>query len=201
MLTSLRNLDWSVTRADRVVMRLLLVLAGVAMGLQWVVGPLYSWITGGALLLSSVPAASSDPVTLGSGVRVDQTTYDLLLSDPTAGERLVALLPGLVLLGVTLGGIRVAWGILRDLAAGELFVRRNVTRLRVLGVLLILGWGLAVLADGAIGPILVADRLDGPSAVTLTLSVPAVLAGLAVAVVAEALAAGVALREDADGLV
>ncbi len=201
MITSLRNLDWSVTRADRVVMRLLLVLAGVAMGLQWVVGPLYSWITGGALLLSSVPAASSDPATLGSGVRVHQTTYDLLLADPTAGERLVALLPGLVLLGVTVGGIWVAWGILRDLAAGELFVRRNVTRLRVLGVLLILGWGLAALADGAIGPILVADRLDGPFAVTLTLSVPAVLAGLAVAVVAEALAAGVALREDTDGLV
>lgn len=174
-------------RSDGVGLTVLLVLA---------------WVRGEAL-----PVPYSSPVTVAGldAVRQRHTEgrYDLLVADPSTAQRLLDLVPGALLATLVVAGTVVLLRVMRDIGAGEPFAPVNVTRLRVLAALLLLGVPLAELARTVgIGAILSGLEL-GPLPVTAEFTLPwaALVTGLVTALLAEAFRAGSQLRADLEGLV
>ena len=183
---------------------LVVLLGAVALGsiLAGVVEPVADWVTG-APLTPIVETAVTVPPLESAGIGYGEASYAVDAVDPSVGQRLLALLPG------TLAALLVVlscWCIvllLRTVAAGDPFDPLNVTRLRVVAGALVLGapvvYFLQVVSDG-----LVLGGLDlGDLDPSYTLEIPWVplLAGMVVAMLAEAFKAGSRLRDDVDGLV
>lgn len=101
--------------------------------------------------------------------------------------------------------VAIAWGavllsrFIRDLSAGAPFAHANITRLRVVAMLLLLVPPIAEVIQAAAGAVVL--DADGGAGVVVDLNPAWIVAGLLVAAVAQAFAAGARLQDDVDGLV
>ena len=189
-------------RSDR--WGLVFLLGAVALGavIAWVVGPLTEWASGEPLtaeVLSTVTVPQLD----ATGVDYGPASYDVVLVDPSAGQRLLALAPGIL---ATLLVLLACWClvlVLRTVAAGDPFEPLNVTRLRVVAAVLVIGWPVLFFLQMAVQGALLGSLDLGGLDVSFGLDLPwvPVLAGMVIAMLAEAFKAGSRLRDDVEGLV
>lgn len=183
---------------------LIFLIGAVALGavLAWVVEPLSDWVTG-APLTPEMSSAVTVPQLDAAGIAHGPGTYTVDVVDPSAGQRLLALAPGVLAALLVLLACWCIVLVLRTVAAGDPFQSVNVIRLRVVAAALVLGapvfYVFQSFANAA-----VLDSLDLTGLeLTFTLEIPWVpmLAGMVVAMLAEAFKAGSRLRDDVDGLV
>jgi hypothetical protein len=195
--------DWlAFDRSDRVGLALLMVLVALGAAVTWLVRPLVEWAGGDAL---AVPFFSKVevPGLAGTGLGHRGGRYDLLVPDPTTGQRLLDLLPGLGYLAIVVVAGYLLLRIMGDIGRGDPFRPHNVRRLRGLAALVALGWPIVFFAELTCR-FTILTGLDlgdlGPRA-AFDLPVVPVLVGTTIALVAEAFKAGSRLRDDVDGLV
>jgi hypothetical protein len=189
-------------RYDRWGLAALLGLISVGAVAAAVVGPLTGWIQGRALrvpFFSDIEVPALD----GTGLSHGPGDYDVIIHDPTVLQRVLDLLPGLGWLVLVLACCWIVLKVMDDIGRGDPFQPGNVRRLRVLALLLVIGWpvlvSLQVMASLAVTADLGLDDL-GPRA-GFTFPFLPVLVGVVVALLAEAFKAGSRLRDDVDGLV
>ena len=189
-------------RTDRWGLVALLGLVALGAVLVWVVAPLRAWLEG-----TGIPLAMVSPVSVpeleAAGVDHGLAVYDVQLADPTAGQRLLALAPGLLSAALLLVGCWLVLRVMRGIAAGDPFEPRNVTRLRVVAAILVLGVPVVFFLDMAVRGALLGSMNLGGLEPAAFLSIPwqAFVAGMVVALLAEAFRAGSRLRDDVAGLV
>ncbi len=198
-----RRRDWMAFDAwDRGALRSLIVL-GVVIAIGYAfVRPAWDWARDNPL---RVPYSGevAVPGLQGTDVTVDEASFDLLVPEPSGRQRMLDALPDLLAGGVALLVLVLLYRVLGDIARGEPFARRNVTRLRLIAFAIALGWSAAgVTAAFVTLPILgAADIGDLPLASTWTIPVLPLGIGMVVALLAEAFKIGAGLRDDVDGLV
>ena len=189
-------------RSDRIGLVLLLGAAGLAAAGTWVLVPLLAWVGGSDL---PVPFASevSVPALDAAGVRYSDAQYLLHLTDPTSGQRLLHLLPGVGFTAVVVVAAALVARLVRDVGRNDPFTPVNVRRLRVLGLLLLVAWPVVTLVQFAADAAVLAGHDLGElgSSFRFELPVGVMLAGMVAGLLAEAFAAGSRLRDDVDGLV
>lgn len=198
-----RRRDWlAFDRSDRFGLAALLGLVAVIAGLSQVVAPAMSWSRGESLTVPylseiSVPQLDAAGVDHGEGV------YELRVDDPTTGQRLLDIAPGILVLALTLMACWLVLRLMRDIGRGEAFTPRNVVRMRQLAGLLAFGVPIVGFARlSCNGAILGGLDLGGlPPAASFEIPWLAVVIGGCLALFAEAFKAGTALRDDVDGLV
>lgn len=127
------------------------------------------------------------------------------IANPSLAQRVIATVPALVwwmLAFVVLWALRK---IVRSAAKGDPFQASNVTRLRWLGGLFLLGFPLAIIVEGFF-----TDRFFAagaplpPGGIVIAfpvVSAPAILAAVSLFVLAEVFAYGARLREDVDATI
>ena len=160
------------------------------------------WVTG-APLTPLVDTAVTVPPLDAAGIGYGQASYAVDAVDPSAGQRLFALVPGLLVAVLVVLSCWCIVLLLRTVAAGDPFDPLNVTRLRVVAGALVLGVPVAYVLE-VVSDAMVLTSLDvGGLDITFLLEIPWVpmVAGMVVAMVAEAFKAGSRLRDDVDGLV
>ena len=193
--------DWlRFDRADRIVTAMWLWLTvGVTAAL-----PLFlavGWFLRGEVTLTGVPVDLAEEA-VGAGRVVGRAEADVLLGDVGAPNFLLILLPMVLVVAATIWGAVLLSHFLDDLGRGEPFVRANVTRMRIIGLLLIV---VPLVGDVLYGiartVALEAAGADAATVFSVNITPAWVVAGLLVAAVAEAFASGIRLREDLDGLV
>jgi LytS/YehU family sensor histidine kinase len=93
--------------------------------------------------------------------------------------------------------------VMRTIAAGDPFSTVNVRRLRILAAMLLLGPAITFFVATSIQGALLGDIPLGGLAYALTIDIPwaGFIAGLLLALLAEAFKAGSRLRDDVDGLI
>ena len=183
---------------------LVFLLGAVALGsiLYGVVEPVADWVTGAPLTPLADTAVTVPPLD-AAGIGYGPASYAVDAVDPSAGQRLLALVPGLLMAVLVVLSCWCVVLLLRTVASGDPFDPVNVTRLRIIAGALVLGVPVAsvlqVVSDATVLGSLDVAGLD----TTFTLEIPWVpmLAGLVVAMLAEAFKAGSRLRADVDGLV
>lgn len=183
---------------------LVFLLGAVALGaiLTWVVEPVADWVTG-APLTPEVSSAVTVPQLDAAGITHGPGTYTIDVVDPGAGQRLLALAPGVLAALLVLLACWCIVLVLRTVAAGDPFDSVNVTRLRVVAGALVLGAPVVIVLQSLVPTVLLDDLTPAGLELTFTLEIPWVplLAGMVVAMLAEAFKAGSRLRDDVDGLV
>ncbi len=187
---------------DRGVLRGLIIL-GVVLSFGYAhVRPAWDWTRVNPL---RVPYSGeiSVPGLEGTDVTVGEASFDLIVPDPSATQRMLDALPDLLAGGVALLVLVLLYRVLGDIARGEPFARHNVTRLRLIAFAIALGWSAAgVTAAFVTMPILGATNIgDLPLASTWMMPVLPLGIGMVVALLAEAFQIGAELRDDVDGLV
>jgi hypothetical protein len=192
-------------RSDSRALQALLGIAFVVVAVTGLVIPL--------LALAGVSQARIEqeiPVT-GAGADLAQAdgltlsaaeSAQLTVTDPSAGQRVLLVLPTIVVSILILFGIYLIFLIARTLCAGEPFAPRNPRRLYGIAVLIVVG----AVVDGLLTAICTDQLVAGtplaehvPFRVDIPLT-PFAVAFL-VAALAEAFRIGVRLREDTEGLV
>ena len=125
----------------------------------------------------------------------------LRIDDASTGEIMYAMgrdvAPGLLGLGV-LWFLRLIVQSVRD---GDPFTAANVKRLRIIGVLLVIGAPLLEILSSAFDQALAASAFGSNSGQGLQISASGPVAGLGLFVLAHVFAQGVRLREDVEGAV
>lgn len=188
-------------RSDRIALTVLLALLGLAAVGAWLVAPVWAWIEGAALH-TPYSAPVEVPSLQDAGVGHTDASFDLVVHDPSVGQRLLDLLPGLGFLVVAVAAGLLVLALMRDISRGDPFAPRNVTRLRALALLVAVGWTLVSLAGTVVDSVIVAGLDSVPDrGVQIGIPVLPVLVGVIVALVAEAFKAGSRLRDDVNGLV
>ena len=195
--------DWfAFDRSDRWGLGILLGLVVVLTSFAGVVVPIQRWGAGDGIplpFLSDVTVPELDAV----GTSYGAAAYDVTLADPTVAQRLLDLAPGLLTVALLATGSLLIVAVMRTIAAGDPFVARNVRRLRQLAAVLLVGpfftFFLSMSAHGA----LLGDVDLGGLPLSAHLDIPWAwfIAGLVVALLAEAFKTGSRLRDDVDGLV
>jgi hypothetical protein len=186
------------TRTDQVFLEgLLWALPGVA--LLAVVGDVLRALRGQPLeAAGSLPERASSTTDLVTG----PLTGTVLVQDPTPAQVAWHLAPSVVLLVLAVVVARLLLGVARSLRSGDPFTAANALRLRVLGVVLVVGGAFVpVLESIAFAAVLDPLLPDGSQSWTLELSFVPVLAGFLVFFLAEVFSRGARLREDVEGLV
>ncbi|MFL6079024.1 MAG: DUF2975 domain-containing protein [Ornithinibacter sp.] len=183
---------------------LVVLLGAVALGaiLAGVVEPLAGWATGAPLTPQVVSAVTVPPLD-AAGVGYGEAAYAVDAVDPGAAQRLVALVPGILLAVLVVLSCWCIVLLLRTVASGDPFDPANVTRLRIIAGALVVGAPVGYLLQ-LVSDAVVLGGLDlGGLDLTFTLDIPwlPMVAGLVVAMLAEAFKAGSRLRDDVDGLV
>ena len=193
---------WRFGRSDRWGLGLLLGLVAAATLLYQVVRPLAAWVGGDGVDVATIGDVVVPPLD-AVGTAYGQGAYTVTVSDPSVGQRLADLLPGVLLTGLVAVGCWLVLAVMRDIAAGDAFRPRNVTRLRVLAVLVAVGiptvWFVQV--PVALALLTSADLGTGGPGVLVDVPWLPVLVGSVVALFAEAFKAGSTLRDDVEGLV
>ena len=183
---------------------LVFLLGAVALGsiLYGVVEPVADWVTGAPLTPLADTAVTVPPLDV-AGIGYGQASYPVDAVDPSAGQRLLALAPGVLMAVLAVLSCWCVVLLLRTVASGDPFDPVNVTRLRIIAGALVLGVPVAsvlqVVSDATVLGSLDVAGLD--TAFTLEIPWVPMLAGLVVAMLAEAFKAGSRLRADVDGLV
>ncbi len=192
----------AVGRSDRWGMVGLVTLVAVVTVVAEVLSPVLAWLRGEAL---RVPAFGpvQVPVLDGAGVRHSEASYDVHLVDPTTAQRVLDLVPGVLLTLVVAGACWMVLALVRDVAAGDPFRGRAAGRLWLLALLLAAGVPVAWFLRAAVDVVLLTEMHLGPGGPGVSLDLPwaAVLAGAVAALIASAFQSGARLREDVDGLV
>ena len=189
-------------RSDRVGLAVTMWAIGVGGIAAYVIWPLWRWARDEALhipFFSPVVVPALDAVGQPHGLG----SYDLVLAHPSTGQRLLALVPGILTAGVVAAACVLVLAIMRPIGAGDPFAPGHVRRLRTLAFVLIIGPLVAMFAqiagDGAI-----VGQLDlGGLAPGVSLSIPwlPLVVGLCIGLVAEGFKVGARLRDDVDGLI
>ncbi|MEO5610853.1 MAG: DUF2975 domain-containing protein [Ornithinibacter sp.] len=196
--------DWlAFDRSDRWGLTAILGLAALAAFVGWVIGPVVAWVRGEAIPVG-LDSEVSVPALEAAGVGHGWAAYDAYLADPSTGQRVLAIVPGLLWVALVLAGAWLVLRIMRAVAADDPFHSATVRRLRMLAGLLVLGAPIACAVDLIVrGLLLGAMDLGGLTSVGVTLNPPwlAMVGGLVVALLAEAFKAGGRLRQDLEGLV
>jgi hypothetical protein len=161
--------------------------------------------------LTNAPLPMAYTTSLPSGIALPRgttndgtATLELLLKDPTVGERLGQAVPGTLLLTMTIAVVWLTFQLLRTIQAAEPFTRGNVRRINAIALIVGLGGSLAQFAQGfADNAIHTTGRLPDQGNLTFVMTfTPLPLAVmLVIALVGEAFRRGVVLREDTEGLV
>ncbi len=138
-----------------------------------------------------------------TGVGHGDAAYDVDVPDPGVALRLLDLVPGVLLTGLVAVGCWLVLRLMRDVAAGDPFRQANITRLRVLALLIAVGLPTVWFARGPIDLALLGtlDLGTGGPSIVVTMPWLPVVVGTVVALVAEAFRAGARLRDDTEGLV
>ena len=130
--------------------------------------------------------------------------------DPSLAQRLIATAPVLAWWALALVVLWLVRGLARSAAHGDPFDGSNVTRLRWLGVLFLLGFPLAVTVGGYFNGLLFDPDVwtGGPlpsegvnTSFPVVVSAPAILAAVCLFALAEVFAYGARLREDVDATI
>lgn len=189
-------------RSDRIGLVLVLAAAGLLSVATWLLVPILGWASGSAL---PVPFSSEVEVPRldAAGLRYGEADYLLRIPDAGVGQWLLHLLPGLGFTAIVVVGAVLLAPVIGDIGRGDPFRSRNVRRLRVVGMLLLVGWPvMTVLQSVADAAALASLDVEGvPVGITVALPFGVMIAGMIVGLVAEAFAAGSRLRDDVDGLV
>ena len=189
-------------RADRLGLTILLwVLVGLST-IGGVVVPLVEWVTGRA-----IPVPFTNEVTVPEldrvGTPYGRGEYPVDVAEPTVVDRLVTLLPGLVLVTLAVAAALIIQRIARDVGRGPPFAASQVPRLRVLALLFLAGapgWTIVDLV--AKGALLAGEDLGGlPAGVTFELPIGPMVVGLVLALLAEAFKYGDHLRDELEGVI
>lgn len=193
---------WAFTRADRIgLTAVLFVVNGFAI-FGWVIAPILDWLRGDPVwtpFISRVTVPALD----GAGVAYSVATYDIRVVGPTTGQRLFGLAAGVLWAALLVAGSLIVARLMRSIAEGNAFDRSNIARLRWLAVLLLGGVPVAFVVDlFARGALITGTELGGlPPTASISIPWLPIVAGLVVALIAQAFLAGAALRDDVDGLV
>ena len=132
------------------------------------------------------------------------------LVDPSAMQRVIATVPVLIPWALTLFGVWLLRGVARSAAKGDPFQASNVTRLRWLGALFLLGVPLAAIVERYFTDLLFSADVwtCGPlppggmaSGFQVVVSAPAIMAAVCLFALAEVFAYGARLREDVDATI
>lgn len=195
--------DWlTFDRSDRWGLLSLLALVTLAAAWSGVIGPVIAWARGDAIpleLFSKVTVPELD----AAGVSHGLGSYPVDLADPSAGQRVLALVPGLLTTALVAAACWLVIRIMGTIAAGDPFEPVNVKRLRGLAALLLFGTAIVFFAQLAVSGALLGSMDLGGLAPGFMFSIPwlSLVAGMVVALLAEAFRAGAALRADVEGLV
>jgi hypothetical protein len=142
-------------------------------------------------------ATSQRPVELGAPV-IARFTF----TDPTTDQRVIWTIWHLVGPGVIVAGLVIARSIVRSAAHGDPFTRANVQRLWKLAALVTFGGLAHSLISGTAATLLIQRSAAADLApVRFTVGFLPLLLGLTIAALAAVWQQGVALREDADGVI
>ncbi len=198
-----RRKDWfAFDRWDRAGLTGLLGLTVLATAVAQVIGPIIGWMRGDALRVPFTSAITV-PELDAAGQAYSGGSYDLVVADPTTTQRLLDLVPGVLLLAIVAAICWLTLRLLRDIGAGEPFSPGNVTRLRAIAGLLLIGVPVHFFTrlplNGAILGGLDLGTL--PPAAWMELPWLPFVLGMCVALVAEAFKTGARLREDSEGLI
>ena len=132
------------------------------------------------------------------------------LADPSLTQRLIASVPVLVWWVLTLAGLWLLRKVARSAAKGDPFQVSNVTRLRWLGALFLLGFPIATTVASYFTDLLFSSELWTGGALPpggietgfqIVVSVPAIMAAVCLFALAEVFAFGARLREDVDATI
>jgi DUF2975 family protein len=135
-------------------------------------------------------------------------TVDLV--DPSMLQRVIATVPILVWWALALAGLWLLRKVARSAAKEDPFQDPNVTRLRWLGALFLLGFPLATILDGYFRDLLFSADVwtGGPlprggmaTGFQVVVSAPAIMAAVCLFALAEVFAYGTRLREDVDATI
>lgn len=183
---------------------LVFLLGAVALGaiLAWVVEPVSDWLSN-APLTPTISSAVVVPQLDAVGVAHGSGTYAIDVVDPGAGQRILAMAPGLLAAALVVLACWCTVLLLRTVAAGDPFQPLNVTRLRVVAACLVVGWPVVLFFQLMVRIVLLGSVDLGGLALDATIHLPwaPVVAGMVVALLAEAFKVGSRLRDDVDGLV
>ncbi|WP_299521164.1 DUF2975 domain-containing protein [uncultured Serinicoccus sp.] len=157
------------------------------------------WALRRQVTLTGVPV-EVDKGAAGAGEVVGgMTEAHVLVGEVSAGHLALLLVGPVLVVAAAVWGAVLVGRFLRDLAAGTPFDVANVTRLRVVALLLML----VPVGAGLVYSIARAEIMDAAGAFGFIVSFTPtwLVAGLLVAAVAQAFAAGSRLQHDVDGLV
>ncbi len=190
-----RILRWD--RSDQYALEITLWLVPF-LGALALLGPLRNALRGGPLAVS---APLPESVVRAAGVR--DVTGTVTLPDAALGQHLLAMLPlALTILLVTVAVVLLL-GVARALRRGDPFQPANVTRLRLLGLLIALGGiGAPWVRDTTRNTLLDGVALAGHTLpITFEIQLWPLLVGALVAFLSGVYARGARLRDDVEGMV
>ena len=132
------------------------------------------------------------------------------LADPSLSQRVIATVPVFVWWALALVGLWLLRKVARSAATGDPFQAANVTRLRWLGALFLLGFPIATIVDGYFRDLLFSADVwtGGPlppggieTGFQVVVSAPAIMAAVCLFALASVFAYGARLREDVDATI
>ena len=197
--------DWlAFDRADYIVTKILLALVVVGALLFDLVVPVVEAAKNAPLPMSYTTKVTSG-ITLPRGAIHDGVvTMELLLKDPTLGERLVQAIPGLLGGAASITVALLLFQLLRTTQAGDPFTRRNVRRINTLALVVGLGGTLAQLAqEAADNALYTSGRLPKTDTMIFEMTLPLMplVVMMVIFLIGETFRRGVKLRDDVEGLV
>ena len=132
------------------------------------------------------------------------------LADPSVSQRLIATVPVFVWWALAIVGLWLLRKVARSAAKGDPFQAANVSRLRWLGALFLLGFPFAAVVDGYFRDLLFSADVwtGGPlppggieTGFQVVVSAPAIMAAVCLFALASVFAYGARLREDVDATI
>lgn len=189
-------------RADRWALAVLLVLVVALSAVAGVVVPVLRWVGGEGIplpFLSEVTVPALDAV----GTRYGIAEYPVTLAEPSTAQRLLDLTPGVLVVLLLAAGCWLVVAVMRTIAAGDPFAAPNVTRLRAIAGLLTIGPFVTSFVELPFRGALLGDVDLGGLDPGMAIEMPwaPLVAGLVLALLAEAFKTGRRLRDDVEGLV
>jgi Protein of unknown function (DUF2975) len=197
--------DWlAFDRSDYVATQILLAIVVIGALAFDLVAPVVEAVRNAPLPMSFTTKVTSG-ITLPRGATHDGVvTMELLLTDPTHGERLVQAIPGLLGAAVSITVALLLFQLLRTTQAGDPFTRRNVRRINTVALAVGIGGTFAQLAQEiADNAFYTSGRLPLPETMIfdLTLFLTPVFVMMVIFLIGETFRRGVKLRDDVEGLV